>query len=327
MSIDWKPFVALVNSHQRFLLVSHIRPDCDALGSELGMAGVLAALGKDVRIVNGNATPQNLAFIDPHKRIKQIGADVRPEQLEDVQVLIVLDTSAWAQLGDMGEVIKTTKAKKLVIDHHKSEDDLGATQFKHIQAEATGRLVYEAACALGVSLTPEIATPLFAALATDTGWFRFSNTSAATYELAAKFVEAGAKPDWIYAELYERDTLARLNLRGRLLARTKVEMNGRLAYTSVLKEDFEETGALPPDTEDAINLTLGVSGVEVAVIFVWQKSGGYKISFRSRSGVDCSKLAEQFKGGGHKAAAGAYLEGALDQVQPKVLEAVRKAMG
>jgi phosphoesterase RecJ-like protein len=212
--IDWPRFAQIVKAHQRFLLVSHVRPDCDALGSELGMAGVLEALGKSVRIVNGQATPPNLAFIDPARRIGVIGQTVQPAELADVQVLIVLDTSAWAQLGSMGDFLRAFPGKRVVIDHHKSADDLGAELFKDVQAEATGRLVVEAAEALGVKLTPAIATPLFAAVATDTGWFRFSTASAGTYRTAAKLIEAGANPAAIYRDLYEQDTLGRVRLRG-----------------------------------------------------------------------------------------------------------------
>jgi phosphoesterase RecJ-like protein len=304
-----------------------VRPDCDALGSELGMAGVLTALGKDVRIVNPHPVPPNLAFIDPDKRIGQIGRDVPKDGLTDYDALMVLDTSAWAQLGDMGDVLRATKAKKIVLDHHVSEDDLGAETFKNVEAEATGRLVVEAAEHLGVPLTPEIATPLFAAVATDTGWFRFSSTTPTTFEVGAKLVRAGARPDAIFRSLYEQETLARLLLRGRILQRTKTELCGRLIHTAALKEDFEQTGALPVDTEDVINLTLAVAGTEVAVIFVYTPAGNYKMSFRSRGTVDCNQLASQFGGGGHKAAAGASIAGPLEAGQAKVLDAVRKAMG
>src|SRR5688572_17984523 len=190
MPINWPRFAEIVRSHQRFLLVSHIRPDCDALGSELGMAGVLEALGKSVSIVNGQATPPNLAFIDPTKRIGVIGQTVQPAQLADVEVILILDTSAWAQLGPMSDVIRAFAGKKVVLDHHMSADDLAAEQFKEVTAEATGRLVVEAAEALGVRLTPAMATPLFAAVATDTGWFRFNSASAGTYRVGAKLIEA-----------------------------------------------------------------------------------------------------------------------------------------
>src|SRR5262245_17407952 len=141
MPIAWPRFAEIVRSHQRFLLVSHIRPDCDALGSELGMAAILEALGKNVRIVNGQATPPNLAFIDPAGRIGVIGQTVPPTELADIEVLIVLDTSAWAQLGPMSDFIRGFSGKKLVVDHHVSADDLGAEEFKNTTAEATGRLV------------------------------------------------------------------------------------------------------------------------------------------------------------------------------------------
>jgi phosphoesterase RecJ-like protein len=326
MPINWPRFVELVRKHQRILLVSHVRPDCDALGSELGMCGILESLGKQVTICNGQATPPNLAFIDPAKRIKAVGVDVKPEQLKDVELIMVLDTSAWAQLGPMADVLRASTATKIVLDHHVSSDDLGAEAFKDVEAEATGRLVFDAAGQLGVPLTPEIATPLFAAVATDTGWFRFGSTSPTTLRCAAALVEAGAKPAEIYASLYEQMTLARLNLIGRTLATTEGLEGGRLMVTRILREDFAATGALPSDTEDVINMTLQVGGAQMAVIFVEQANGGFKISFRSRGSADCSKLAEQFGGGGHKAAAGASIAGTYDVVRPRVLDAVKAAM-
>lgn len=326
MSVDWRRFVEVIRRHERFVLTSHVRPDCDALGSELGMAGILDALGKSVRIVNPQPTPPNLAFIDPQQRIRAIGVDVAPEELASVEVLMVLDTSAWAQLGPMGDVLRATQAKKIVLDHHVSQDDLGAEPFKNTKAEATGRLVVEAAEHLEVPLTAEIARPLFAAIATDTGWFRFASTTGDTYRYGAKLIDAGARPDEIYAALYEHDTLARLKLVGRILARTESELQGRLIHTAVLREDFAATGALASDTEDVINMTLTVGGTEVAVILVEQQTGGFKISFRSRSAVDCSQLAEQFDGGGHKAAAGAFIKEPLEIAQARVLDAVRAAM-
>jgi bifunctional oligoribonuclease and PAP phosphatase NrnA len=326
MSIDWPRFAEVIRGHQRFLLVSHIRPDCDALGSELGMALVLESLGKSARIVNGHATPPNLAFIDPTKRIGVIGQTVQPPDLANIDVVMILDTSAWAQLGPMSDFIRGFPGKKIVLDHHVSEDDLGAEQFKNVKAEATGRLVVEAAEALGVALSPEMAMPLFAAVATDTGWFRFASATAGTYRVAAKLIEAGADPAAIYNALYEQDTLGRMKLRGVILSRIESELDGRLAHTYVLKDDFAKTNSLPSDTEDVVNYLLAIRGTLFAVIMVEQQTGGFKISFRSRCAVDCSQLAEKWGGGGHKAAAGAFIQGTLAQVQPLVLDAIRAAM-
>jgi phosphoesterase RecJ-like protein len=326
MPIHWNRFTELVRSHDRFMLTSHVRPDCDALGSELGMAGVLEALGKEVLIVNAQQTPPNLAFIDPHRRLKALGVNIQPADLE-CEVLMVLDTSAWAQLGTMADVVRTTSAHKLILDHHVGEDDMGAELFKDPSAEATGRLVLDAAHHLGVRVTPEIAAPLFAAIATDTGWFRFGSTTGGTLRASGALIDAGAVPSDIYASLYEQDSLARLKLRGRILARTSTEESGRLAHTAALREDFEATGALPSDTEDVVNMTLAVAGTEVAVILVEQASGGFKLSFRSRNAnLDCNQLARQFGGGGHKAAAGGFTNVAWPEAQKQVLDAVRKWM-
>jgi phosphoesterase RecJ-like protein len=324
MSVDWTRFVERIRSHQRFLLTSHIRPDCDALGSELGLAAILDHLGKDTRVVNGHATPPNFSFIDPRRRIEVIGDGVEAADLLGIEVIVILDTSAWVQLGAMADVIRSLPAKRLVLDHHVSEDDLGAELFKDTQAEATGRLVVDAADALAVPLTPLSAAPLFAAVATDTGWFRFGSTSPGTYRAAARLVQAGASPARIFRDLYEQDTLGRVRLRGVILTRTELELNGRLAHTYVLQEDFGRTGSLPSDTEDVINMTLAIAGVEFAVILVEQRQGGFKISFRSRCAIDCSSLAARFGGGGHKAAAGGYAAGPLDQARSAVLNAVRE---
>ncbi len=326
MPINWPRFTEIIRGYKRFILTSHIRPDCDALGSELGMAGVLDALGKDVLIVNGQTTPRNLLFIDPKNRLKAIGVDVQPADLADREVLMVLDTSAWAQLGPMGDVVRGTAAKRIVLDHHVSSDDLGAEEFKETTAEATGRLVLQAAEQLGVKLTPEIATPLFAAIATDTGWFRFNSATGDTLRHAGRLIDAGAKPSEIYRMLNEQDTLARLNLIGRTLARTQTDLDGRLIYTAISQEDFRATGAVASDTEDVINMTLAVGGTQVAVLLVELAGGGIKVSFRSRNQVDCSRLAERFGGGGHKAAAGATIQQPLAVAQAQVLDAVREAM-
>ncbi|MDY0165707.1 MAG: DHH family phosphoesterase [Thermoguttaceae bacterium] len=323
---DWSFFVEIVMASRRFVITSHIRPDCDALGSELALAAVLEKLGKEVVVCNAFAVPPNYRFIDPGGRLRQLGVDVQAAELEAYEVLIILDTSAWAQLGAMGDVIRTTRMRKLVIDHHVGNDDLGAELFKNTHAEATGRLVIEAADALGVALTPEIAQWAFAALSTDTGWFRFSSTSADTLHLAGRLVAAGADPARLYKDLYEDETLARLKLTGSTLAKATTELNGRLIYTWIEQSDFQAAGAIPSDSEDMINLLLSVSGTEAAVIMVEQPQGGFKISFRSRCELDCSALASRFGGGGHKKAAGAFIEGTLPSVREPVLDAVRQAM-
>jgi bifunctional oligoribonuclease and PAP phosphatase NrnA len=323
---DWTRFVEIVRSHKRFLLTTHIRPDGDALGSQMAMAEILETLGKEVLICNAFSPPPNLQFIDGKRKFNKLGDDIAADQLADREVLVILDTSAWAQLGDMADVVRSSKAIKVVIDHHVSADDLGAESFKDVEAEATGRLVIEALDQLNVQITPDIARAALVAVATDTGWFRFSSTSAKTFQLVARLAQAGAKPDEIYKNLYETDTLARLKLIGMALQHTKTELGGRLIHTYLTDDDFRSNGALPSDSEDIVNLTLSVGGTEAAVIFVEQPKGGFKISLRSRCHVDCAALAEQFGGGGHVKAAGLFVDEPLESAQAKVLAAVRAAM-
>jgi phosphoesterase RecJ-like protein len=175
-------------------------------------------------------------------------------------------------------------------------------------------------------LTAEIATPLFAAVATDTGWFRFSSVSGNTYRIAARLVDAGASPQEIYRQLYEQDTVGRARLRGIILSRVVCELDGRLGHTYALQEDFQRAGAVAGDTEEVINMVLAIAGVEFAVLFVQLTNDRVKISFRSRCDVDCSQFAEQFGGGGHKAAAGATVQGIFAEIQPRVLDRLRAAM-
>jgi phosphoesterase RecJ-like protein len=323
---DWSKFVEIVRRHRRFALTTHIRPDGDALGCEIALAEALETLGKDVLVCNVFSVPPDLQFIDKKKRFKKLGVDLAPDRLADREVLVILDTSAWAQLGAMADVVRSTSALKVVIDHHVSEDDLGAELFKDDRAEATGRLVIEALDQLKVPLTPDIARAAFVAVATDTGWFRFSSTSAETFTLIARLVQAGADPDEIHKNLYENDSLARLRLIGRTLVRAETELDGRLIHTYISNEDFHATGALPSDSEDIINLMLAVGGTQAAVIFVEQPKGGFKVSLRSRCQLDCAALAEQFGGGGHKKAAGLSIDEPLESAQIKVLGAVRAAM-
>jgi phosphoesterase RecJ-like protein len=325
MRLDWATLLDVLRDARTFVLTSHVRPDCDALGSELGMLGILEAIGKDVRIVNAQATPANLKWIDPERRLESLAEGVKKEDLVDRDVFLVLDTSAWAQLGAMADVAKAMREKVLVVDHHVSEDDLSDRWFKDTSAEATARIVYEIGLRLKVPLTERIATPLYAGLSTDTGGFRFPNVSGETFRVAARLVDAHANPTAIYRELFEQDSIARLNLVGRTLAGARVSHGGRVIVSTVRQSDIQEVKAVPSDTEDLVNMTLAVKGTELAVILIEQPDGKIKTSFRSRCHVDCNILAARFGGGGHKAAAGAILQGPFDAAREHVLAAVDEA--
>lgn len=325
--IDWTELIERIGASSRILLTAHIRPDGDCIGSAIALSRALRRLGKEARIINGHATPPNLAFLDPDGVIRPVAELSEDERrwVESVDLLLVLDTSSWQQLGGMGDIVKAARCPKVVIDHHESGDDLGAEMLVDKTSEATGRLVLELLRSLGVALDRSISDPLFAAITTDTGWFRFASVNADTFRAAAELVEAGTRPDDLYKFLYEQETLGRIRLVGRALAKTEPHLDGRLMVTAITLEDLDRAGAIPSETEDIVNMTLQVDGSLAAVILVEQRSGGFKLSFRSRCDLDCSLLAKQFGGGGHKKAAGAFLDKPYEEARNAVLAAVTAA--
>lgn len=326
MTINWEPLHEIIESNRRFVLSSHVRPDADALGSELAVAALLENLGKAVRIINPSAAPKGLAFLDPDARVRKLGNGVTAEDVCDTDVHVILDTSSWVQLADVGKAMQKSRAKKVVIDHHVSSDDLGAVEFKDTRAEATGAMICRMADALELPLSADMAKLLFCAVATDTGWFRFPSTTSDTMRLAGQLIDLGAEPHWLYQQLHEQFSPVRLKLAGRVLSRINLECDGLLAYTCVEWNDFVQTGATPVDTEDLVNECLTIAGTKCAFIAVEQQNKQIKISLRSRLGVNVAAVAEQFGGGGHKQAAGTVLPGPLADAMAKVITATKAAL-
>jgi phosphoesterase RecJ-like protein len=326
MPVDWSPFVELVRRHQRFVLTTHVRPDGDGLGSMLALADVLEAppWSKSVRMTVASVLPPRYDFLDPTRRVRRF--EPPGDMYRDAEVAIVLDTGTWNQLADFGNFLRSLPAEKVVIDHHLTQDDLGALRFVDTTAEATGRLVHEAVTALGGPLPASAAHALFVAVAMDTGWFRHKNTTPATFALAGDLVRAGARATEAYDHLFEQSTLGRLRLTGLVLSRLQLAHGGRVAHTEIRRGDYAETGAVPQDSEDLVNYTRSLAGVEVGLLLMEQPRGGVKVSFRSRQRVDVARLAELFGGGGHRLASGAILETSLDEARHRVLAAVGAAL-
>jgi phosphoesterase RecJ-like protein len=324
MPIDWSPFVDLVGRHQRFLLTTHVRPDGDGLGSMLALADVLQRHDKTVRMTVASVLPTRYDFLDPQRRVQRFTPP--GDEWRATDLVLVLDTGTWNQLGDFGPFLRSLPVPKVVIDHHLTQDDLGAHRFVDVTAEATGRLVFEAITALGGPLPETAAHALFVALAMDTGWFRHHNTTPATFTLASVLVKSGARPTTAYEHLFEQNSLGRLRLTGLILDRLQLAHSGQVAYTEIHRGDYEATGATPQDTEDLINYTRSLASVEVGLFFMEQPRGGVKVSFRSRDRVDVARIAEQFGGGGHRLASGTVLHTSLDEARTRILQAVGAAL-
>jgi len=318
---DWNALSSLIQQYSSFIITSHVRPDADALGSELGLRAILLALGKTVTIINASAPPANLEFMTPPGVILKLNSDIPRGSLPATDAFIVVDTCAWQQLGAMSEVIRNSPAPRIVIDHHVSSDQLDAHEFKDVTAAATGELIFELAASLGITFDSTTANWLYAAIATDTGWFRFPSTSPRTMKIAASLMEMGASPHMVYGLVHEQLSLSRLRLGGRALARTVSDADGRLIWLQVDAHDLAETGAVAADTEGLVNQCLTIGGSQAAFIAVELPSGQIKFSLRCRNPHDVAALAEKFAGGGHHLASGCTLPGPM----PAAVEKIRQA--
>lgn len=325
--LAWQEFAKKVDEAERVLLTTHVRPDGDALGSELGMADLLIQKGKEVEILNASPTPPRYWFMDPGDppRVKflQMGVSAPPWEPD---LIVILDTGTWSQLAELGPYIKQSAAPKVVIDHHVSQDELGALRLVDTSAAACGMLVYEAFHQLHGELTPASAAALFVAIAMDTGWMRHSNCSTEVFAALGDLLHHGAQPSQLYRQLFECNRVERLKLLGIMLERIKLIADGKLAYSHVLWQDIIDVGAHPMETEDLINFPMSLEGAEGALIFIGQSEGGTKVSFRSQGKLDCSELASRFGGGGHRAAAGASLSLPVEQAMATVLPIAQSAL-
>jgi bifunctional oligoribonuclease and PAP phosphatase NrnA len=326
MPNDWSPIVEFIRANDRFLLATHIRPDADGLGSQLALHDALTRIGKSSRVVIASKLPPRYQFLDPHHNRIELFTPATADRFRDCGAVMVLDTGTWNQLGDFAPFLQSLSVPKAVVDHHRTQDDLGGIRLVDVSAEATGRMTFDLIRALGAPLSAEAAHNLFMAVALDTGWFRHKNTTAATFALADELVRAGANPPPLYEQLFECAPVARLRLVGVALERLQTRADGQICFSEIYLSDYATTGAVPGDTEDLINYPRSVDGVELAMIFIEQPEGGTKISFRARSRVDVSKLAEKFGGGGHKLASGARDDRDLPTVREAVLAAAEEAL-
>ena len=279
-------------------------------------------------MINADPVPPTLTYLDPDGEIRALGqlTDGEKRYLAGADLLVSLDTSSKAQLGAMFDYFASGPARKVVIDHHVQRYEFEAELFADSEAPATGTIVFDALRAGGMEITRSIAFSLFVAIASDTGWFRFSSVSDRTFEVVAELIRAGVCPADVYRLVYEQESLGRIRLTGRALANTESFFGGRLMLTSLLLSDFDQAGAHPSESEDIVNETLKIAGTKMALILIEQKNGDFKISFRSRCAVDCSQLAASFGGGGHAKSAGAMLHYSLDETKKRLLDASKKAL-
>jgi phosphoesterase RecJ-like protein len=311
-----------LREHHRFALLSHVRPDGDALGSQLALARALQQLGKDVRVWNEDGMLEKYSFLPRAELLTK-----PPSLPEDVDVAIALDTAIQNRLGTTLQAVRSAKIW-INIDHHPSNPGYGDVVYVDPNAPATGQIVFELIQSQKLPLDREIAENLYVAISTDTGSFQYPNTTARTFEIAAELVRTGVDVGRVSQQLYENFPRRRVELLRELLRTMRFEGNGRVASFSLSLDLARRLGVLPEDNEGLIDHLRAVRGVVVAVFFEELADGKVRISMRSKSdAADVCAICEKFGGGGHKLAAGARMHGTLAEVEKKVLEAICDVVG
>ncbi|HZD86188.1 MAG TPA: DHH family phosphoesterase [Gemmatimonadaceae bacterium] len=302
---------------------THINADGDGCGSETALARLLGQMGIRSKIVNPTPWPDMYKFL--------LGDDVRDASdmgakgLKDADVLVVLDISDVKRLGVLAEAVRKLTIPKLVIDHHlPSDEPPSQLMVADTAACATGELIYDFASVLGLEVTPNIARGLYIALLTDTGGFRFSNTTARCLSIAGQLIASGVEPEEMYGRLYASMPVGRLHLLRDALATLEVDPEYGISWISVAAGAAEQYGLRSEDLEGIAEHPRSIGGTRLAIFFRDLGHDKVKVSFRSTGDVDVNKFAKQFAGGGHARAAGALIEGNLEVVRRKVVAAARE---
>jgi phosphoesterase RecJ-like protein len=306
----------------RFAVLSHVRPDGDALGSQLALGLSLKRLGKDVRIWNEEGMLEKYSFLPSANLLTKPPADP-----EDVDVAIALDTAIQNRLGTALPAVRSAKVW-INIDHHPSNPGYGDLVYINPKAPATGQILFELIRSEKLPIDAAIAENLYVAISTDTGSFQYPNTTARTFEMAAELVRAGVDVGRVSQLTYENYPRRRAELLRDLLGTMRFEANNRVASFSLSLATAKKLGVLPEDNEGLIDHLRAIHGVIVAVFFEELADGKVRVSMRSKSEkVNVCAICEKFGGGGHVLAAGARLRGTLAEVEKKILEEVRDVVG
>lgn len=301
-----------IRQRQEFLLTSHARPDGDAIGSLLALAGILHHMGKRAEVIMSDPVPviyKPLPYADTIVHSSQVNGHY------EAAILLECDSVQRTRVQGL------EKYFLISIDHHVTGKRFADVNWIDPAASACAEMVFCLGKAAGVHITPEIATCLYTAVLTDTGSFSYSNTNAHTFELARQLVELGADPVRAAQNVYFSSPTSKMRLLGAALS--SLHREGVMTWMTVTREDIERAGALEEDCEGLVNYALGIAGVEVAVFFRETADHRVRVSLRSKGAVDVSQIAARFGGGGHQCASGFALDGPLPAATDRVLHSLR----
>jgi bifunctional oligoribonuclease and PAP phosphatase NrnA len=306
-----------LREHQSFAVLGHVRPDGDALGSQLALGLSLKKLGKDVRIWNEEGMLEKYSFLPRAELLTK-----PPAEPEDVDVIVALDTAIQNRLGTTLAAVRSSKVC-INIDHHPSNPEYGDIVYLDPKSPATGQILFELIKSEKLPMDSEIATNLYVAISTDTGSFQYPNTTARTFEIAAELVREGVDVGRISQLTYESYPRRRIELLRDLLGTMRFYADYRVASFSLSLTTAKKLGVLPEDNEGLIDHLRAIRGVIVAIFFEELSDGKVRVSMRSKTQkVNVCAICEKFGGGGHMLAAGARVKGTLAEVEKKILEEV-----
>ena len=305
----------IVDRSTVILCLPHKDADADSLGSALGFALSLRAMGRDVRVVVPSPLPRMLEYLP--------GFDTISDTVGDrVDALFTFDCPTVERFGDKQDLVRTT-ATVVNVDHHVTNEAFGSINLVDAGASATGQVVHRLLTTIDAPITADVATNLYAALFTDTGGFRHENTSERALRLGADLVAAGANPGWVALKSYKSRSVSQLKLEGLAVARLRTELGGRLIWSEITQAMLDDTGSDIQESEGVIDQLQSIDTMEIAVLFKESAPGVTKVSVRTRDPYDATAVCQPFGGGGHRRAAGAEVREPIAVFGPRVLEVAR----
>lgn len=306
---------AAIEQNQRFLVATHVRPDGDAIGAVLAMTSILQRLQKQARPFCQDPVPPGQAFLPGTEKIRS-----RPDGIDHYQVAVLVDCGEYSRVGpNLANAIRPIPTI-INIDHHVNRDPFGTFFWVDPKASSTCEMLYLLTQRLHLSLDPDLATQLYTGLLTDTGSFRFSNTSHRALEVASRLAAAGAEPAAIAQQVYESSTPQRLVLLAQVLNTVQFYRNDRLVVAELTQKMFNRSAASPTDSDGFIDLLRSVQSVQVAVLFRESHDGMVHVSLRSKGQSDVAAFARSYGGGGHHNAAAFHLQSELLLAKAEVIQ-------
>jgi len=303
--IDFKTLESVILNNDKFLITTHVNPDADAIGSEIAFQLILKKLGKETYIINHSETPYNLKFLDKDDVIKKFDKNIHSKIFNEVDVLMALDFNHSDRMVRMSDDFRNSSKLKICVDHHQDEEDFVDHQFIDTNYSATAHIIYDFIRKTGiVKLDYDLAYPIYAAIMTDTGSFRFERTSSELHKIAAELLELGIIPGEVFDKIYDQSYLSKVKLLGAALESLQLFGDkNEIGYMTLTRQDFRKCNGIESDTENFVNFSLSVQNVKIGLLFI-ELSEGFKVSFRSKGNIPMNKLAAEFNGGGHINAAG-----------------------